>query len=82
MPGTVERPADPTKPTSVTSERLRQYDELARALPTATRDEIVLLQTQLQHKLDEVVQVTIAQIRAAPEETLTRIRRGEPALRA
>ena len=79
MPSTVARPDDPTKPTHVTEQRFWLYEELARALPTATKDEIVLLQEQLQGRLVETVEAALEQARAAPEQTLARLRRGEPA---
>ena len=80
MQNTIERPPDPTKPTAVADQRFWLYGELARALPTATKDEIILLQEHLQAKLVETIAATLEHIRAAPEQTLARLRRGEPAL--
>ena len=78
MPSTVARPVDPTKPSPVAEQRFWLHEELARALPTATKDEIILLQEQLQAKMVDTVEAALAQVRAAPEETLARLRRGEP----
>ena len=80
MQHTIERLPHVTKLTAVTEQRFWLSEELARALPTATRDEIILLQEQLQVKLVETVQGALEQVRAAPQQTLERLRCGEPAL--
>ena len=67
-------------PTPVAEQRFWLYEELTRALPTATRDEIVLLQQQLQATLVETVQATLEQVRAAPHEALVRLRHGQAVL--
>jgi hypothetical protein len=85
MNSAVDRPPDPTKLSPVAEQRFWLYGELAKALPGATKEEILLLQEQLQARLQarmvETVEVTVEHVRAAPEETLERLRRGQPALR-
>jgi len=75
-PPSVARPADPTKLSSVTTQRFWLAGELAKVLPTATRDEIIRLQEYLQAQPVAAVQASLAHMWAAPEQTLAPMRQG------
>ena len=75
-----EQEREPTKLSPVGEKRLRLNKVLTDALPSATREEIDHVQGQLQATPDEVVAAAVEKIRAAPDETLERVRAGEAAL--
>ncbi len=77
----IARPSDPTKPSPLTEQRVRRYHELARAVPGANKDELIRLEEHLPSTSDEaVVAAVVERVRATPDQTLERLRRGEPPL--
>jgi hypothetical protein len=74
-----DRPTAPTKLGPVATHKLAQLGAVAQALPDATREEIAVVQGELQAAPPDAVAPTLAAMRAAPEEVLERVREGKPA---
>ena len=73
-------PRDYTKLGRAGEQKLQLNKELSAALPTATSEEIDQVQGPLQTAPQEVVDATVEEMRAAPDEaTLERVRAGETA---
>ena len=81
------RPTDHMKLGPVATHKLSQLGAVAQALPDATREDIAVVQGELQAAPQgelqaappDAVAPTLAAMRAAPEEALERVREGKPA---